>query len=330
MIYRKDDVVVDALKSFKRDGREKVICYRESHRNFYVFILQLSFVIIALTTYGVFTQVRLSRRLGKTNKEIDAQKKEIEEKNSNIMASIRYAERIQKAMLPTQQQVELDLGDAFVYMKPKDMVSGDFFWVGRQGANRIMVAADCTGHGVPGAFLASVGYHYLSEILEAGGELAPNEILERLNDKLSTFLRRNETQENEYEDGMEMTIAIVTRSLEVHFAGAKQQILLVTNGELKQYKGDRITLGSGAGQHFTLGYHQMQAGDSLYLFSDGYQDRFGGPETKKYSKAKLISLLGRAAGSSAQEQRQQVAGAFTAWKGSQPQTDDVLVMGMNV
>ena len=323
-VFPKDDTIIDMEKSFMRDGREKVVCYRESHRNFYIFTLQLALVILALTTYGVFTKMRLSKRLSRQNKQLEESRETLARTNQAMLAGIRYARRIQHSMLPSPLTLNELADDGFIFYQPKDVVSGDFYWLGNVQGRRLFCVADCTGHGVPGAFLATLGLNMLRTVLETEKLWRPDDILHRVNKHLCQGLGLAGSEADA--DGIEMTIICLDDATsELHFAGARGVALHISDGTLLELKGDRITLGHEPDAFFTLHSLLFSAGDWCYQFTDGFPDQFGGPDQKKFSRGRLKKTLQEFAVTSAPNGS--IEQAFAAWKGHTPQVDDVLVLG---
>ena len=323
-VFAKDDVVIDAYKSFNRPGEEKVICYRESHRNFYIFILELAGVIVCLTAYGIFTKIRLTQSLRRTQAQILAKSRQLDAQNREMLASIRYAKRIQDSLLPSKAQMQL-LSDSFVLYKPKDVVSGDFYWVGKVGDVTLSCAADCTGHGVPGAFLATLAATALNEIVLREGIAAPGTILARLDQTLSEIFGANADDRN---DGLEMSIfALNSKVGTVTFAAANASAYcIVPDGQL-QLRGDRYTLGTGNCPQFTETILPLALGSSFYQYSDGFPDQFGGPNNKKFSSARLRRILHEISGSSPLQKEHALKHELATWAGNHPQVDDIMVVG---
>jgi len=323
-VYAKDDVVIDFFKSMNRDGREKVICYRESHRNFYVFIFQMTMVILALTVYGIVTKVRLSNRLTRQNKALEESREEVAAANQSLRSGIRYAQRIQQAMLPAISTLE-NLGqDGFIFYQPKDVVSGDFYWVGRVQGRIVLCAADCTGHGVPGAFLATLGLNCVRTVLESEQVWQPAEILRRVNTLLTQSL--GITTEGNDADGMEMTVlSLDEQKGRALFAGGKGVALHIAGDTVTEMKGDRISLGHFPDSLFSESSFPYQKGDWFFQFSDGFADQFGGPENKKFTRSRLRSSLKHFSEGNSPQSLQSI---FQNWKGEYAQVDDVLVLGL--
>lgn len=336
-----------------------------------VFIVLL-FLILMIRQY--LQKRKANNRLQIQNEEISQQKEEIEtqrdeiynqkelieDQQHGIMDSIQYARRIQEAILP-QSDTMLDvLGpDHFVLFKPRDIVSGDFYWMGRVGNDKIVVAADCTGHGVPGAFMSMLGTAFLNEIVNSGGQIPANKILNQLRDHVITSLRQT-GKAGEQKDGMDVSLFIVNKERDmIDFAGANNPVLIVrpvdgtplaidnprisvqvfTNREDgKDYqvitiKGDKMPIGIYAEtKSFENIQFKLQKGDAVYAFSDGYQDQFGGPKNKKFMVKNLKQLFVDSYNKEMLVQQLILDESIENWKnqGDSEQIDDILVIGMRV
>lgn len=245
-------------------------------------------------------------------------------KNKDITDSIRYAKRIQFAILPPR----ILFDDTFVLFKPKDIVSGDFYWMISLGEKEYMAAIDCTGHGVPGAFMSFIGYSSLNKIVREHNITAPKEILRHLNTEVNTALHR-QTDET-MSDGMDMSLVCYHRnSRKLEFSGAYNSICIVRNGELTEYKADRYPIGfaTASDKMFTDIEISIEPGDMLYMYSDGYADQFGGPDGKKFRSKPMKALLAEIAHQPVKKQEELLDQQFYSWKGSYEQIDDILVMG---
>ncbi|MFC2099131.1 SpoIIE family protein phosphatase, partial [Bacteroidota bacterium] len=253
-------------------------------RKWWAYIL---YVLIAATV--VYTIVKVYTRqlreiIRERTAEVVAQKEVIEEKNKDIMDSIQYAEKIQRALLPPEDDLsKLDL-DGFILFLPRDVVSGDFYWLARQDGKIISVAADCTGHGVPGAFMSMLGVAFLNNIVGAQGITKASAILDELRAEVIAALKQK-GHEGEQKDGMDLALHVIDfNKMTIEFAGANNPLILIRDNELIQIKGDRMPIGIHqlADQPFVNHEFEAIKGDVLYTFSDGYQDQFGGPNNKKF------------------------------------------------
>jgi PAS domain S-box-containing protein len=259
--------------------------------------------------------------------------REIEKKNKAIRDSINYAKRIQHAMLPLREEIKSNLPDSFILFKPKDVVSGDFYWFSALGDDIFIAAADCTGHGVPGALMSMIGNSFLNEIVNEKKILEPAAILDTLRENIIKTLRQR-GEESEAKDGMDISLCRISKkTLEMQFAGAFNPLYLIQNGELTEVKGDRFPIGYTKGKEgirFQNHNFQLKKGDLIYLFTDGYADQFGGPKEKKFMykhfKETLLSIREKPMAG----QKEVLDNAIEDWKGPLEQIDDILVIGCRV
>lgn len=251
----------------------------------------------------------------------------------NITSSINYAQRIQHAMLPKNEEVDgfMDT-NAFILFRPRDVVSGDFYWFKRiPGSNDLVIAAvDCTGHGVPGAFMSMVGMNALNGIV-ARGIKEVNTILDALHKEVRDSLSQEETGNN---DGMDMALCIIReKEKKIEFAGAKNPMIYIQNGEINQIKGDVHPIGGGKyskEKPFNKHVVDITSDTMVYLFSDGYKDQFGGPDNMKFMAKKFKSLLSDIHQLSLEMQKKRLNDSLEKWMGTGQQIDDVLVIGFKV
>lgn len=263
--------------------------------------------------------------------ELSQQKEIIEEKNKHITDSIRYAKRIQDATLPSIGLVRSYLPDSFVLFKPKDIVSGDFYWVEHIDDIVLFAVVDCTGHGVPGAFLSLIGHNSLNQIVNELGIYKPSEILFEL-DKIVHGTLQNNVESTNIKDGMDMAICSLNlQTLELEFAGAYNPLYLIRKEELQEVKGDKIAIGTGQEDlRYQNSQIQLQKEDRIYLFSDGYADQFGGPKGKKFKYSQFKELLIQIHAKPMDEQHKLLNHYIEAWQGDLEQLDDVCVIGVKV
>ena len=260
---------------------------------------------------------------------VEEQKEIIEEKNREIVDSISYAKRIQSAILPSDETIRQVLPDAFVMFQPKDIVSGDFYWLDEKGDEVFFAAVDCTGHGVPGAMVSVVGHNGLNRVLNEFKITEPAAMLDKLNLLVEeTFEHSTET----VKDGMDMGICCLNRKTKVlQYAGANNPLYLVRDGELIEYKADKQPIGKfDYRTAFTNHEIQLQDGDAVYVFSDGYADQFGGEKGKKFMYKPFKRLLTSISTLKVEEQKSKLFEAFQNWKGELEQIDDVCVFGVKV
>ena len=272
-------------------------------------------------------KIMLEEKVKERTAEVVQKSMEIEEKNKDITASIRYAERIQRAMLPRDDTFH----DTFVLFKPKDIVSGDFYWMYGNGEYQYIAVCDCTGHGVPGAFMSIIGHNSLNKVVREYGITRPSAILDQLN--LEVFKALMQRHEEPINDGMDMAlIAFDKKNFTLHFAGAYNPLYIVRKGEVSIFKGDRFPIGmkTGSKKNFTNHIIEIQPGDMLYMCSDGYADQFGSAEMKKYKSGNVRKLLSEIWSLPCEDQKRKLEEEITAWKGDLPQVDDILFIGTRI
>lgn len=265
------------------------------------------------------------------------QSKKVEEINQNLTSSIKYASRIQEAMTPNIVYVQSCLKDTFIFYKPKDIVSGDFYWFAdKAGGNedlKILIAADCTGHGVPGAFMTVLGNTLLNEIVHTKRINSPDEILEDLDRKIIQTLI-NEKTDVQIHDGMDMAVVSINeKTKEIKFSAAHNPLYYVRKQELIEVKGSRFPVGSSQYKErkkYALHTIQAEEGDIFYLFSDGFQDQFGETEQRKYMPRRFRNFLLSINRLPIALQEQKLDAEHLSWRGSLPQTDDLLVIGFRL
>ncbi len=272
----------------------------------------------------------------KLNNQIQKQKKLLEDTNQKVLDSIQYASRIQKALSPPKEIIQQKL-PSFILYHPKDIVSGDFYWFTSIQSNHhhldVIAVVDCTGHGVPGAFMSVLGNTLLNQIVNVEGILEPHEILHQLNNYVFNVLNANNPAGERISDGMDMALCTLDReTLVLHYSGAKRPLILIRDNELIQYKGDASSIGGSihSDKTFTSNNIQLQAGDAFYIFTDGFPDQFGGVEDKKFMIVQFRELLLANHSNSLEKQCEMLEDIFLEWKGENPQTDDILVIGVKL
>ena len=294
----------------------------------------ISLALILLASIITFVKIRESNlveekrilevRVKERTHALSLANQELSMKNKDILDSITYAKRIQLAILPS----EIPFGNTLIVFKPKDIVSGDFYWMNTVGGKEFMAAVDCTGHGVPGAFMSFIGYTSLNKIIIEQGIYNPAAILNRLNEEVATSLHQK--GEDIVNDGMDIALVCYTPETGIlEYAGAFNPLILVRNGTVIETKADRFAIGRSTGKEkaFTNNEIKIEKGDAFYLYSDGYADQFGGPWGKKFKTSVLKEKLAAISGLSVEKQREILDTAFEEWKGDQEQIDDVLVIG---
>ncbi|HLP10403.1 MAG TPA: SpoIIE family protein phosphatase [Flavobacteriales bacterium] len=265
-------------------------------------------------------------------KEISHQKDIIQEKNKELTDSIHYAERIQRSILPDEKTLKKNLPNHFVLFKPKDIVSGDFYWHAKQKDSMLWAVVDCTGHGVPGGFMSMLGAGLLNQIVNEEMKLQPDLILNELRDRVIIALKQTGAM-GENRDGMDITLCrYIPAEKKIQFAGANNSLYILRKGELTEYAPDKQPIGIyvGGKKDFLLQEITVEPDDLIYMTSDGYYDQFGGEKGKKFKTSNFEKLLKMVCVESIDKQMERIEETFTAWKGDFEQLDDVCVMGVKI
>ena len=275
--------------------------------------------------------ISLNKNLNNANEVLDRNKKLIEKKNADLMDSINYALRIQKSLLPPIESLSDFFEDSFIYYRPRNIVSGDFYWFKKVKDNIIVSVADCTGHGVPGAFMSMIGMTLLHHIVELEKINDPAKILDRLDYELSGMFRSAET-ENVFYDGMDIAVCnIDLKQNKLYFAGAQRPVFVIRDQDTKTLKGELHPIGeyhNNIKKNFTTQELELKENDIVYMFSDGYSSQFGDINNKKFMVRRLQKLLIDNRTKSMEEQQQILINTFEKWKGSKEQVDDILILGI--
>lgn len=300
-------------------------------------LLLLLFGLVVL--FRMFRQKKLANALlSQQKEEITAQRDEIEaqrdlimEQNQDITDSIEYAQKIQKAIFPDPENTSLFLKDHFILYKPRDIVSGDFYWINKIENKIIVIASDCTGHGVPGAFMSMLGVAFLNEIVNKERISSPAKILDRLRENIILALQQHGTKA-EQRDGMDVAVISVDRNTnDLEYSGANNPLFIIRNGELMEIKADKMPVSIYPKMSpFTNNSYSLKPGDILYIFSDGFSDQFGGEYGKKLKTKNFKQLLLDICNRPMKEQEKMLDEFFIDWKGSFNQIDDVLVIGVRI
>ena len=276
------------------------------------------------------------------NAELESQNEEIYQQHENlrnafkeITDNVNYAKRLQQAILGNPQTIKEYVKDAFVYFEPRDIVSGDFYWFAKVATEdityTIIAIADCTGHGVSGAFMTVLGHDFLNEIVLSEKITDPGLILEKLDKKIIQALQDHQ---NELNDGMDIGILVLDENnQQVRFAGAKHPLYYVQNKTLHQIKSSPFPIGSQqyeVSKEFETQVFEWKTGTRFYMFTDGFQDQFGGAKDKKYLKSRFRNYLHSISHLPMSLQQEALMQEFKVWKGEESQTDDVLVMGLSL
>lgn len=296
------------------------------------YITAILIVLVMVLAFVRFREKQLQEKNRILEEKVKERTAEIEAQKEEITSSIEYASRIQMAMLPVSGVFSECFSDYFIIFKPRDIVSGDFYWIGEDGENIYFTVADCTGHGVPGAFMSTLGISILNEIITHHSNLKASTFLNILRDQVKMLLHQT-GKEGEAADGMDISLCVLNKKKKtLQYSGAFNPLYVFTNGELKELKADRMPIGIHYGDEASFTNHEVhiKQGDIIYLLSDGLTDQFGGPEGSKYKKAQLKQLLAGIHNRPLSEQKKLIELEFLKWKGSNEQVDDVTVMGLRV
>jgi serine phosphatase RsbU (regulator of sigma subunit) len=297
-------------------------------------------IIYSVYLIIVYRERKLKKQKELLQKEVDLQtiqlreqKAEIERKNRDITDSINYAKTIQSSILPPLEVLKSRFPDSFVFFVPRDIVSGDFYWFYKTKTHFLVTCADCTGHGVPGAFMSMIGSTLLNDIVKRKDVNSPADLLERLDFEIKVLLQNSKNKDNT-RDGMDISVVeFESTGTRIRVASAKRPVILYINGELTTYKGNRRSIGDSLIDDDTpfmnIEYNASE-GDLIYLFSDGYTDQFGGPREKKFMKVGVKNMLEEIHSLPMDQQYQAVKDYFSKWKGDLEQVDDVIFMGIQL
>ncbi len=293
----------------------------------------------------------LNRKLDLFDEEIN----KLAEQKAQIEASIQYASKIQKAMLPSIEILNKNFEEFFIFYKPRDIVSGDFYWMTHKEDKTIVVAADCTGHGVPGAFISMLGVSFLNQIVSTEKNLQPDDILNKLRFNIVKNLQQKGLP-GETNDGLDIAVVSVDKKNGLlQFAGANNPVYIIRNSELLEIKGNKMPIAlNNQMDPFTKTFHEftkfgrdfllkqdelhpftnhnyeIKSGDCIYIFSDGYADQFGGENNRKFMSANFKKLLQTICSEPMDSQREKLKQIHEAWKGDAAQIDDILVIGLKI
>ncbi len=324
------DSIAQAAKmnelSFKLK-QEKELDSARNQRNL-LLIGALLLIVGLVTFFGYRTRRNLfAQRLA--NEQITNQKLIIEEKNDEIISSFTYAKRIQNAILPPSDYGYTLFQEYFVLYKPKDIVSGDFYWFDEVGPYTYAAVADCTGHGVPGAMVSVVGHNGLNKVLHEQNKIQPNDILDALNDFVTDTFSKGQ---DELKDGMDISLIMVDKAnSKLYFSGANNPLWIIRDDEMMVYKADKQPIGVYEKRvPFSVNEIDLEIGDQVLLFSDGYADQFGGPKGKKFKYKSLKQLMLKIHNDPLKDQVAALDEVFESWKGGLEQVDDVCVFSYRV
>ena len=288
------------------------------------------FLFICVITFLVFRQMQEKKR---ANKQLNKLNGEIQKKNNQILDSINYARHIQEAILPLENKMKEGFPESFVLYKPRDIVSGDFYWYTTHGDYSFIAVIDCTGHGVPGAFMSMIGNTLLNETVNEKEIFEPAKVLEILNDKVVKTLGQNDEDSDGFsEDGMDMTFCCYNnKNKTLEIAMANHVAVVYSDGHLSTIEGDYFSVGGNVGVaevKFETHTIDLAKDTVVYMFSDGYQDQFGGDKNKKFMLTNFMKLIESIQHKTLSEQKVILDEEYNKWRGDNRQIDDVLVVGV--
>jgi serine phosphatase RsbU (regulator of sigma subunit) len=294
--------------------------------------------LVVIFLLFVFNRLRITRKqkgvIEQQKVEVEQQKEvvelahdELEEKNQEIMDSIIYAKRIQSAILPPIKVVKEYLKESFILYKPKDVVAGDFYWLQHKNGKVLFAAADCTGHGVPGAMVSVVCNSGLNRSVREHGLTIPGEILDKTREIVVQEFKKSE---EDVKDGMDIALCSI-EGMKLQYAGAYNPLWIIRNGELIETKANKQPIGQFDNpEPYTTHSFDLEKGDAIYIFSDGYVDQFGGERGKKFKSKAFRELLLSIQDKNMEEQKKSIDETFETWIGDLEQIDDVCVIGVRV
>jgi serine phosphatase RsbU (regulator of sigma subunit) len=321
------------LQKVELDKSNAIVEQQKTQRNALILGCVLVVIIAGISIVAFINKRKTSKLLSKQVDEINHQNGIIKERNKDITDSIQYAKRLQEAVFPEANKLNEYFAESFVLFRPKDIVSGDFYWFEEVENKTIIIVGDCTGHGVPGAFMSILGHNLLNQIILEDKITSPAKILNLLDKRVSNALNKRDSKE-ETNDGMDMVICVVDKAKNsLTYAGANRPLVIRRGEKLIELKPDKHAIGGIQDSTCKLFSQQeitIQANDVLYMFSDGYYDQFGGPRGKKFKYKQLASSILSIAAFSLEEQKTILSDTLESWRGNLEQVDDVCVIGVKI
>jgi len=340
LIYQKTKVITNPIRKLVNNvtritkGNMSERADIEGNNEITTLSTKFNVMIEELESYYIDLEAKVKERtaeISKQKEKIEIAYHEIEEQKKNITDSIRYAQRIQAAILPPQKYISKKLQDYFILFRPRDIVSGDFYWYHEKGRKAYIAAIDCTGHGVPGAFVSMIGNDLLNQIVIEKNNSDPGLILSLLSKGVKQAFTRG--GEQEAQDGMDMALCVIDpENKTLEFAGAQNPLILIQNETFEYIRGDSMPIGGITELDYKFAVHKfnLNEGDQIFIYSDGYQDQFGGPKGKKFMSKKFKNLLFDVSSKSTKEQKVLLEDSLDNWQGSLEQTDDILIIGIRI
>lgn len=291
--------------------------------------LALLLISIIAQTRSLYYTRQLLKEKEKALEQIAKQKTELEIRDKNITDSLIYAQRIQEALLPSEDFFRKHFRDSFIFFRPKDIISGDFYWIDEKDNKIFVAAADCTGHGVPGALMSMVGLEIIEKAIIEDNIEKPSEILSVMNRALEKTFSREKNIGTIIRDGMDIGLCVIDRKKKrLEYSGAFFPLYLIRDDTLTEIKGDKIIIGMNPERlEYTSHELDLLDNDILYIFSDGYADQFGGNENKKFMYRRFRYLLTRIHNFPIDDQKSILDDNIKSWMADNPQVDDMMVLG---
>ncbi len=332
--YEYDNGYSDIIVSMRINDKYRLNVHQNNHeleavsgrfRNTILWIGALIGVLLSSLTYYL-----ISKLVNGYETKLEGKNKKLKEQKRNITSSIEYASKIQEAMLPPMDQLPFDSDNVMVFYKPRDIVSGDFYWTHETSEKVFVAAVDCTGHGVPGAMMSMTGNNLLNQIVVANGIEEPAEILNHLDEEVSKFLRQDESGN---QDGMDMSFCVLDKKTKVlSYACARNPIYLIQNNEVKDLKAQRKSIG-GSVLHKDMKFNtkeiQLNSKDVIYMLSDGFQDQMN-DDDQRYQRKKMRQTLLESSNKPFSAQPEYLLNEFNSWRQEVDQLDDILIFGFRV
>lgn len=318
----------------KKEEQNILLNERLKNKSMQIYFALGGIALLSVLAFFIFRGLKEKQRaniaLEGKNKIIEEKSLIVEQQHKDITDSIKYAERIQAAILPPERLWKTILPQSFVFYQPKDILSGDFYWIEETADHVFIAAADCTGHGVPGALMSIVNYNLLNKAVLEKGMTDAGKILDGINSWLTQSLHQS-YQEATMRDGMDLSLCVIDKHTNIlNYAGAFNSIYIIKNGQLEEFTPDKQPVGAYIEDNikpFHNKYIPLQANDVVYMFTDGYADQFGGEKGKKYKYKRLQSLLNEVHRQPFQTQKERVSESINTWKGNLEQIDDMLLLG---
>jgi len=321
-----------AVKDARAESQQLLDAQKLEQQSYVIYFaaggIVLVLVCLVIAVRGYRNKRKANEAIQQQKEQVEHQKEIIEEKNKEIVDSINYAQRIQTAIFPPEKKLAEVFGESFVLFLPKDIVSGDFYWMEKaKDGSSLLAAVDCTGHGVPGALVSVVGNNALNRTVREFGLSDPGKILDKLNELVAETFAQSES---EVKDGMDISLLSLNNN-QLKWAGANNNLWLMRSGNVIELKADRRPIGKyETSGEFTTKTLTLQSGDTVYIFTDGYADQFGGEKGKKFKYKALQDLLLSMQNLTMQEQKEKLEKTFTEWRGNLEQVDDVLILGLKI